>query len=266
MGDTAFMSDTASASEAASTSATRATRQPSARAVERAFESIRGQIVDGTLLPGDRLPGIGDLCAQVGVSHSSIREAVSMLTALGVLESVRGSGTYVSQLGPEQVMGSLSVTLELLDLNHFLELYELRRIVEAHVTGQAAAHADAALDERLLTLARAMEATTDATTLNRLDNQFHTAIYRAGGNASLAALLDVVKSKSRGFEIYDLPDAAEIRTLTQASHRLILRAIAARDPDAANAAAAAHVLQTEAWLRDYASLLSQHKAAVHDSD
>jgi len=233
-------------------------------AVERAFHAIRDKIIDGTLLPGAKLPGITDLCAMIGVSHSSVREAVSMLTALGVLESVRGSGTYVSDLHPEQVMAGLEFTLDLLDLEHFIELIELRRIVEAHVTSRAAARADTALDALLLSLTTAMEATSDPATFNRLDNQFHTAIYAAGGNASLAALLVVIKSKSRAYEIFDRPDAAKMRALTDASHTLIRRAIAARDPATAHAAAAGHVLQSEQWLRDRASLLAPHKPAIHD--
>jgi DNA-binding FadR family transcriptional regulator len=233
-------------------------------AVEKAFESIRRQIIDGDLTPGDKLPGIHELCAQIGVSHSSVREAVSMLAALGVLESSRGSGTYVSSLGPAEIMRGLSFTLELLDLDHFLELYELRRIVEAHVTGRCAARADAGVDAELAGLAAAMEAATDPVEIGRLDSRFHAAIYRVGDQPSLTALLHVIRSKSRGFDLFALPEGPRFKAMSDAAHRLIVEAIAARDAQAASTAAAAHVFQTERWLRELAPKLAQHHPAVQD--
>ena len=108
-------------------------------AVERAFHGLRHMIGTGRLGPGERIPPEGELCEELGVSRGSLREAVRMLAALGVIEPRHGSGTYVSQLRPEDVIGSLSLTLELLPLSGLLEVYEIRRVLEAHVAAQAAA-------------------------------------------------------------------------------------------------------------------------------
>ncbi|MFE1841955.1 FadR/GntR family transcriptional regulator [Streptomyces sp. SID9913] len=89
-------------------------------------------------------PPEADLCEELGVSHGSPREAVRKLAALGVVEPRHGSGTYVSPPRPEDLIGSLSLTLQLLPPPDLLEPYEIRRVLEAHVAAQADAHAGAA--------------------------------------------------------------------------------------------------------------------------
>src|SRR5690606_36675760 len=89
-------------------------------------------------------PPEADLCEELGVSHGSPREAVRKLAALGVVEPRHGSGTYVSPPRPEDLIGSLSLTLQLLPPPGLLEPYEIRRVLEAHVAAQADAHAGAA--------------------------------------------------------------------------------------------------------------------------
>src|SRR5690606_18981882 len=89
-------------------------------------------------------PPEADLCQELRVSRGSLREAVRMLAAPGVVEPRHGSGTHVSPLRPEDLIGSLSLTPQLRPLPGLLELYEIRRVLEAHVAAQAAARAGAA--------------------------------------------------------------------------------------------------------------------------
>ncbi|MFC7511512.1 FadR/GntR family transcriptional regulator [Streptomyces thermocarboxydus] len=77
-------------------------------AVDKAFHGLRHMIATGRLGAGERIPPEADLCEELGVSRGSLREAVRMLAALGVIEPRHGSGTYVSQLRPEDLIGSLS--------------------------------------------------------------------------------------------------------------------------------------------------------------
>src|SRR5690606_23117387 len=84
-------------------------------------------------------PPEADLCQELRVSRGSLREAVRMLAAPGVVEPRHGSGTHVSPLRPEDLIGSLSLTPQLRPLPGLLELNEIRRVLEAHVAAQAAA-------------------------------------------------------------------------------------------------------------------------------
>ncbi len=220
-------------------------------AVETAFHGIRQMIATGRLQAEQKFPPEPELCDELGVSRGSLREALRMLSALGVVESRHGSGTYVSQLRAEDIIGSMSLTVELLPLSSLLDMYELRRILESHAAAQAAAKLTPELGQTLSDLADAMEAETDNFEITRLDHKFHSTILEAADNPTLAALVDVFRSRSRSYQIFGLPDGPEIVRISHRGHRIILNAILARDPIAASMAAGSHVAQTEAWLREY---------------
>ncbi|WP_380171475.1 FadR/GntR family transcriptional regulator [Kineococcus sp. DHX-1] len=220
-------------------------------AVDDAFHGLRRMIGTGRLAAGQKFPPEAELCRELGVSRGSVREAVRMLAALGVVESRHGSGVYVSALRAADLVGTLQLTVDLLPLEGLLELYELRRVLEAHAAGLAAARGDDRLHEELDRLCAAMEATTDVEESAALDAEFHTAIARAGGNPTLVAFLGVLRTRSRSYQMFGLPAGPTIREVSNAAHRAITAAVAARDPAAAATAAGAHVAQTEAWLTQY---------------
>lgn len=220
-------------------------------AVDKAFHGLRHMIATGRLAAGERIPPEGDLCEELGVSRGSLREAVRMLAALGVIEPRHGSGTYVSPLRPEDVIGSLSLTLELLPLSGLLEVYEIRRVLEAHVAAQAAARCTPEEVGTLFSLIEAMEATEDPTKASELDHRFHSEIARIGGNPTLASLLSVFRARSRKYQVFTLPEGPELRRKSDEDHRVLATAIADHDPVAAAGAAQAHVAQTERWLRAF---------------
>lgn len=223
-------------------------------ALDTALHGLRALIADGALRPGDRLPSEGELCERLGVSRGSLREAIRTLAALGVLETRHGSGSYVSELRAADLIGSLSLTVGLLPMAGVLELTELRRVLEPHAAALAAARIDedtvAALDEVLTEI----ESTTDFEAQSRLDHEFHMAISSVAGNEALTSLIDVLRSRSRAYQISDPEDAAELKIHSDAGHRAILRGLAAADPVAASAAASAHVAYTEYWVRRYSGL------------
>ncbi|WP_128376281.1 FadR/GntR family transcriptional regulator [Streptomyces cavernae] len=230
-------------------------------AVDKAFHGLRHMIATGRLGAGERMPPEGDLCEELGVSRGSLREAVRMLTALGVVEPRHGSGTFVSRLRPEDVIGSLSLTLELLPLTGLLEVYEIRRVLEAHVAAQAAARCTPEAVERLFSLIEAMEATDDPADASELDHRFHAEIARTGGNPTLATLLSVFRARSRKYQVFTLPQGPELRRKSDEDHRVLATAIADRDPVAAAGAAQAHVAQTERWLRAFMPPVAEEEAA-----
>ena len=218
-------------------------------AVEVAFEGLRAMISTGRLGAGQRFPIEAELCAELGVSRGSLREAVRMLAALGVVESRQGSGTYVSQLRAADIVGSLTLTVGLLPLDGLLEVYELRRVLEGHAAAQAAARRPDSLVQQMDDLLVRIEATDDPELTAELDHRFHSLFADAAGNPTLAALLDVFRSRSRSYQIFTSDSGAKIKQVSDEGHRAIADAITARDTGAAETAAAAHVAETERWLR-----------------
>jgi GntR family transcriptional repressor for pyruvate dehydrogenase complex len=218
-------------------------------AVDTAFQGLRAMMASGRLQAGQRFPIETELCAELGVSRSSLREAVRMLAALGVVEVRQGSGTYVSPLRAADIVSSLTLTVGLLPLEGLLEIYELRRVLEGHAAGQAAARRPDALIEEMETLLTELESSTDPEVTAELDHRFHLMFAAAAGNPTLAALLEVFRSRSRNYQIFNSTSGEEIKRVSDAGHRAIATAIGARDPAAAATAAGAHVAETERWLR-----------------
>jgi len=216
---------------------------------ETALHGLRALIADGALRPGDKLPSEGELCEQLGVSRGSVREAIQMLAALGVIETRHGSGSYVGDLKATVLIRGLSLTMDLLPLDEILELVEVRRALETHTASIAAARVDDEAVADLADLVERIAACTEHEEESRLDHEFHMRIAALAGNEALTSLLGVLRSRTRQYRILDPDDVVQLKLLSDAGHRAILRGLAAHDPAAASAAAASHVSQTEFWLR-----------------
>ena len=216
---------------------------------QRAIERIKAMIADGALEPGQRLPTERDLSAQLGMSRSSMREAIRALTVLGVLEARHGSGTYVTALDAGDLLETFGVVADLSRGTRLVELLEVRRILESTATALAAARiTDVQLAEVEAHLA-AMNATDDPEAILAHDLAFHRTIAVAAGNETMAAILEGLSSRTFRARVWRgyAEDRAFARTRRE--HAAIHRALKARDPEAARAAAAAHVGEVEEWLR-----------------
>ena len=103
-----------------------------------AITSIRHMILTGELAPGDRLPPEADLAANLGLSRTSLREAVRALTMLGVIDTRQGDGSYITGLGPELLLGALGLAVDLQREDAIPDLVAVRRILEPAATALAA--------------------------------------------------------------------------------------------------------------------------------
>src|SRR3954449_81341 len=143
---------------------------------DEAIEKLRAMIVSGELRPGDRLPREADLATTLGLSRSSLREAVRALSLVRILDVRQGDGTYVSSLASDSLLEALNFIVEFHRDASVLELLEVRRILEPAASARAAVQisADAIADlERVLNLATADSPVED---LVKADVEFHRAI------------------------------------------------------------------------------------------
>jgi GntR family transcriptional repressor for pyruvate dehydrogenase complex len=183
------------------------------------------------------------------VSRGALRDALRTLGALGVVEVRHGSGTYVSQLDPADMVRNFSLTIDLLPLDGLLQLLEIRRVLEAHAAAQAAAKCTPELVKRLYELIGLIEGEDDLDAGIALNQEFHKAISDAAGNPTVASFTEIIRARSSNYEIFEGHNAQAARTVSNESHRNLAAAIAARDPASAANEAAFHVTQTEHWLR-----------------
>jgi len=101
---------------------------------ESVVQSVINRLTDGMrrgeLKPGDKIPTEPELAESLGVARSSVREAIKILTYLGVLESKRHEGTFVCS-GYEESMIDPMVYGIILNKDSFENLMELREMTEA---------------------------------------------------------------------------------------------------------------------------------------
>jgi GntR family transcriptional repressor for pyruvate dehydrogenase complex len=105
---------------------------------DEAIEKIKSMIVSGTLRAGDRLPKEADLAAELGLSRSSLREAVKALSLVNILDVRRGDGTYVTSLQPPLLLEALSFIVDFHRDGTVLEFLQVRRILEPAAAAMAA--------------------------------------------------------------------------------------------------------------------------------
>src|SRR5690348_14153198 len=225
-------------------------KEPKAPSVtDEAIHKIRERIVSGSWGPGDRLPKESELAAELGLSRNSLREAVRALSQLRVLEVRQGDGTYVSSLEPDLLLESTGFISHLLLGDTEIELYEVRRILEAAAAALAAGRVD--IQEKL-ELAQILERMGEAKNVEELveaDVAFHAVVAKAAGNAVLASLLASLATRTMRARLWHGREADGALEETRNEHRRIYEAIMAGDPDLARAAAAAHIASSERWLK-----------------
>jgi GntR family transcriptional repressor for pyruvate dehydrogenase complex len=210
---------------------------------------MRTMIASGQLTPGARLPAEADLATMVGASRNTVREAVRALVTARVLDVRRGDGTYVTSLRPELLLEGVTAAVELMHEGFSLELIAVRRILEPAATRLAAERMDDATLAELERLIVAGERAPSQAERMPFDAEFHAVVARRSDNATLASMITAVSSRTIRARTWRgvVDENASARTVTQ--HREILDALAARDPDRAEAAALLHVATTEAWFR-----------------
>jgi len=216
---------------------------------QRAIEQVTHMISVGELRPGERLPTEREFAAFLGLSRSSMREAIRALTIMGVLEIRHGSGAYVTGLRPSDLLDNLGVVADVSRGETLVELLQVRRVLEAHATAVAAARIT---DEQLVQVRGHLDRIAQGRTIEEMvgaDRDFHRAIVEASGNATLAAVLDGLSSRTFRARVWRGHEDEDAVERLHKEHERIHGALSRRDPQEAYTAAASHVMEVESWLR-----------------
>ncbi|MFF7248403.1 FadR/GntR family transcriptional regulator [Embleya sp. NPDC008237] len=215
------------------------------RAFEEVVAQIEEQISTGRLRAGDKLPGERALAAALGVGRPSVREAMRVLEAMGVLVANTGSGPEAGAILAGSAGPALTGVLGLhLGLANFAvdDVVETRLLIESWAVEAAARHASEADLDRLRAIVTAMDAPdVSAERFNEQDTEFHTAIAELSGNALVATFMRALRDTVRRHQQRAVAELGPDTGALRADHRAILAAIEAHDPHAAAAALAAHL-------------------------
>lgn len=151
------------------------------------IQYIKQYIDDNSLKSGDRLPSQAELMQLIGVSRSSIREAIKTLEAKDILEVKNGKGIFVK----DESANTISAQIELgKEKETILELLEARKILEREIIHLVIQNAtEEELDEIEKILNIIMDKYNRGEKQNVEDRQFHLAIYNSCHNSIMNQLI-----------------------------------------------------------------------------
>lgn len=197
--------------------------------VDRAYAALRDRIFSGELRAGDRLKE-RDVCADLKISRTPVREALRRLQADGLVDIEPRRGGIVAGISASEID----------------EVYSLGILLESFAARLAAQRASAADLDRLRGIIGTMDETLAGETARtrhrylELDSELHRLIVTMAANRRLSAAVQQIVSTPvlvQAFTHYSQTDLE--RSLEQ--HRNIVAALAARDPDWAESAMRAHI-------------------------
>lgn len=214
-----------------------------ARLSDQVAEQLAAEIRRGGLAPGDKLPTEARLVEQFGVSRTVVREAVSRLKSLGLVDSRQGSGVFVQALAafaPLNFESRHTASQEAV-----VQMVEVRRALEAEVAALAAQRRTRTDMRRIHAAVKALDSAVQSGGNGVAEDvQFHRAIAVAARNPFLLQTLEYLGQFLHGAT--QVTRANEARRLdfaqqVQHEHAAIVLALEAGDAEAARQAAAGHM-------------------------
>ena len=189
-------------------------KPPAAR--DRVRTILHRGIVAGTIPGGTRLVP-ARIAEELGVGTGPVREALRELAAGGFV-----------RFGPGQV-----AVVHELSRTELEDLYEIRKLLEPVATARAARYAGRDSILKAVELLAAMEIETDGQRWAEYNDGFHSVIEEAGNSPRLVAILENLRDLSALYVTHSLAVEPDRAINARAEHEEILKAIIARDPEAA---------------------------------
>jgi DNA-binding FadR family transcriptional regulator len=229
--------------------------------------ALLDHIVENDLQPGDALPNERDAIAWLGVSRGSLREALRLLEAQGVI-AVRpgsGGGPVVRDADPELFAGTTTLTMQFLRVP-FGEILDARVAFEPQVAAEAARRRDDLQAAGLAACVDQMQAAIgDPAAFHPAYDRFHRLLAESTHNRVL--LLSGLTFRRIWAPIHaEVVYGPESLTRTVAAHRQLARAVRDRVPEAAGAASRRHLAAYRKHLESHQpELLSRRVRWATDS-
>ncbi|NDJ52225.1 MAG: FadR family transcriptional regulator [Chloroflexi bacterium] len=220
---------------------------PHASVKELALYQIKQFILHGDLGEDNRLPPERELAERLGVGRNSLREALKVLEALGLIESRVGEGTFVINETGATIGQTIGFKLAVRG-GTLVEINDARLMIEPSAARAAAQRASR---EELREIAHELHKMDIAIEFNDFlvaDMNFHRLIAKASQNAMVYQvvknLVDMLEATLAEVHLDTIGSISE----GEGTHHLVYASIVARDPDAAFAAMAQHMeYTTEFW-------------------
>jgi DNA-binding FadR family transcriptional regulator len=210
-------------------------------AFEETLERLGTAIKLGLLAPGERLPAERELCRQLGISRSTLRQALTALVQTGHLYAARGrsGGTFVAESPPAAAAPSAEL------LAGWRDACDQRLAVELGVALLAAERGDEAALAPLDDCVHAMDETLeDFAAFRQADVRWHIGLAEAAGSPRLAAAMTEAQGQMSDLIAY-IPHPPELLAWSNRQHAKLVAAVRKRDGERAMRIMAEHLKGTE---------------------
>jgi GntR family transcriptional regulator, transcriptional repressor for pyruvate dehydrogenase complex len=197
----------------------------------------------GELPRGEKIPPERELAAALGVSRTTLREAMLELEIRGLVSRRPGRGTVVLESGSGDQESRLSAALGEAQRD-FTEVMEMRRAIEPGIVALAATKANDMDIELLEELIAAAEAETSAARLLDLDVKFHIQVADLAKNSLLSELMRTVSNAAASSRRLGFQGSGR-KSASLSGHRAIIEALRTGDSKAAESAMAQHLHHIE---------------------
>lgn len=205
---------------------------------------IRNMIEENRFKVGDKLPNENDFANELGISRSTLREAIKALTSLGILEIRRGKGTFVTD-------STVIESGDLGEINSGLgDLFEMRLMFEPECAYYAAQRAT---DEEIATICKYGEAVEQKIKSGEdrtfEEQKFHESIASATHNAFVQQFMPIIfNAIKKGVIVMQKDKIVSDDNLND--DRLIMDFLKARNADGARTAMRLHIIHAMEGLKN----------------
>ncbi len=200
------------------------------RTHEVVLQRIEGDLASGVLSVGDRLPAERALAEELSVGRSSVREAIRVLEAMGVVRTAAGSGPDSGAIVMADPATSIGSALRLHMATRFLpiaDVVQTRVLLESWALREAAGR-----DIDLATVEALLDAMDDVTLsperFHRLDAELHVALAGLAGNVLVEAMMTSLRESIHGYVMKAVPllnDWVSVAVDLRHQHREIVTAL-----------------------------------------
>jgi len=207
--------------------------------LEAIIQQVKNQIKNGILKPGEKLPSERKLADQLGVSRTSVREAIQALAFSGYLEVIQGKGTYILEMATkyDEIV------------NFFLEFsnYSLDYLMEARIMLEGEFARLAALNasqEEIGVIEKIFNEIAKSKDLNSFvikDLEFHLAIAKATHNPFMSGLMKIIGEMLYKETLKIIEISKDTRVNTIETTRNLVQAIKQRNAERAKELMGKHI-------------------------
>ena len=202
-------------------------------AVDFVVKTFRDKLEKKELHPGDRIPNETELSEMLSVSRGSVREAMKVLSALGVIDIQRGNGTFISQPDSFSNMDPLLFSFLLMSPTK-KEIQDFRKAVEREILYMAIENAT---EDDIAALKKNIEGFGSLPTVEEgleekkldIDLEFHRLLGRAAHNGVIERDYAFGMNYFSPYLLKTYENQDRVPELTVYSHKMLLEPIEKRD-------------------------------------